>query len=620
MRTFRVGAGLDGGAGARPALLGWAPSRPALAAVLLLLCLALPARAGEVEVKATLEPGVIGIDETATFTIEVRGEGVSSLHFRPSLQLENLESAGDPSQYEDMRWANGHLTRTFRLSWQLRPQGLGKAGIHNVSVLIKDRQLQLPDQEIRVQREPAQAAPPSRRRGRDDEDDPFQQFFGRLGIPRWRTAPEQPAVFLRAEIQPQQPVVGQQVLYSIYLFTREDIAAISPSGVPAFKGFWVHDIPIPQQPPMEMVDIGGRRYGRVPLIQKALFPLRAGHYAVEPATVDLTVEHYDRSFFFGPAVSRPETVRLRAEGQTLDVQPLPPAPPGFAGAVGQLALTARLEPRQLRLGEAATLTVQLAGAGNLQSLPEPKVAAPSGLTLYPPQQEGRDELAGTTVRGRRSWSYVVVPGRPGRYQVEAPRVTFFDPASRQYRTATAPALELTALPRPAGTAGDAIANGATPGVRAAVLADGRDGRPWTRLLPWLVGLPLGLALVLTLVRRHAASAGIADASPAARLEQALAAAGTERPRQMAARLEEAWREFLAERWGVPRSTPSWKWRELLAGSEVDAGKAVDAASLAELDRLLDDLDYLRNAPQLSTTDALRGEALARGRRLLRRLQ
>ncbi|HEX3552040.1 MAG TPA: BatD family protein [Thermoanaerobaculia bacterium] len=592
---------------------------PALAAVLLLLCVALPARAGEVEVKATLEPGVIGIDETATFTIEVRGEGVSSLHFRPSLQLENLESAGDPSQYEDMRWANGHLTRTFRLSWQLRPQGLGKAGIHNVSVLIKDRQLQLPDQEIRVQREPAQQAQPSRRRGLDDEDDPFKQFFGRLGIPRWRSAPEQPAVFLRAEIQPQQPVVGQQVLYSIYLFTREDIAAISPSGVPAFKGFWVHDIPIPQQPPMEMVDVDGRRYGRVPLIQKALFPLRPGHYAVEPATVDLTVEHYDRSFFFGPAISRPETVRLRAEGQSLDVQPLPPAPPGFAGAVGQLALTARLEPQQLRLGEAATLTVQLAGAGNLQSLPEPKVAAPSGLTLYPPQQEGRDELAGTTVRSRRSWSYVVVPGRPGRYQVAAPRVTFFDPASRQYRTATAPALELTALPRPPGTAA-AIGGAATPGIRGihSVREMALTGRPWTRLLPWLVGLPLGLALVLTLVRRRTVSTGAAGASsPAARLERALAEAGTERPRQVAARLEEAWRDFLAERWGVPRSAPAAKWSELLAER---AGLKAEAASLVELGRLLDDLDYLRQAPQLSTTDALRTEALARSHRLLRRLQ
>jgi hypothetical protein len=592
------------------------------AATLLLLALAIPASrafAGEVEVKATLEPAVIGIDQTATFTIEVRGEGVSSLRFRPSLQLENLEAAGDPSQFEDMRWANGHFTRTFRLTWQLRPQGIGKAGVRNVLVQIQDKQMSLPDREIRVQKEPTQEAQP--RRSRDD-DDPFKQFFGQMPVPRWRPAPESPddpAVFLRAELQPPQPVVGQQVLYTIYLFTREDIANIAPTGLPSFKGFWVQDIPIPQHPPMEMVELNGRRYGRVPLIQKALFPLRAGGFPIEGATLDLTVEHYDRSFFFGPAVARPETVRLRTDGQILNVQPLPPAPPGFTGAVGQLALNVRLEPRQLRLGEAATLTVQLGGTGNFQGLPEPQVTAPAGLTLYPPQQEGRDEIAGTTVRGRRSWSYVVVPGRTGSYRLEAPRVPYFDPIAHEFRTATAAPLELTALPRPkVGPVTRVGGMGGEPHpvhAVAAIDAGNPSGRRWVRLMPWVVALPAGLALVFLLLRRRAfETQGRApcNAAAAARLETAMAAAATERPRQVAARLEEAWRDFLAERWSLPRSTPATKWSATLAG--------VDDASLGELEALLDDLDYLRHAPQLSTTDTLRAEALARSRRLLRRLQ
>ncbi|MFY9820414.1 MAG: hypothetical protein WAM82_03475, partial [Thermoanaerobaculia bacterium] len=91
----------------------------------------------------------------------------------------------------------------------------------------------------------------------------------------------------------------------------------------------------------------------------------------------------------------------------------------------------------------------------------------------------------------------------------------------------------------------------------------------------------------------------------------------ERPRQVAARLEEAWREFLAERWNVPRSTPAAKWSAALAGV---SGVRVGDASLAELEALLDELDYLRHAPQLSTTDTLRTEALARSRRLLRQLR
>jgi len=593
---------------------------------LLLLALAVaalpvtPAMAGEVEVKATLEPPVIGIDQAALFTIEVRGEGVSSLRFRPSLQLDNLEAAGDPSQFEDMRWTNGHFSRTFRLTWQLRPQGLGKAGVHNVVVQIQDKQIQLPDREIRVQKEPTQQAQRQRNRD-DDEDDPFKQFFGRM-MPRWRPAqgPQQPAVFLRAEMQPPRPVVGQQVLYTIYLFTREDIANIAPAALPSFKGFWVQDIPIPQHPPMEMVELDGKRYGRVPLIQKALFPLRAGAFSIEGATLDLTVDHYDRSIFFGPASLRPETIRLHTEGQTLDVQPLPPAPPGFAGAVGQLALTARLEPRQLRLGEAATLTVQLVGTGYLQGLPEPKVTVPSGLTLYPPQREGKDELSGTTVRGRRSWSYVVVPGRAGSYQLDPPRVPYFDPVSREFRTATAPALDLTALPRPkVGPIGSigAAGSGEPHPVHAALEPRNRaDGR-WARLLPWVFAVPSGLALVFLLLRRRSfgGQAGRAVASPAAaRLEQVFSEVAAERPRQVAARLEEAWRDFLAERWRIPRSTPATKWSAALARHPVGD------ASLAELEALLDELDYLRHAPQLSTTDTLRADALCRSRRLLRRLQ
>ena len=98
------------------------------------------------------------------------------------------------------------------------------------------------------------------------------------------------------------------------------------------------------------------------------------------------------------------------------------------------------------------------------------------------------------------------------------------------------------------------------------------------------------------------------------MQEALCQAEAEqRPRQMAVRIEEAWRELLHRRWGVPRETPPSRWRELLAGQGVE-GEALD-----ELDLLIEDLRYLRFAPQLSTTDALRADALARCRRLLRRL-
>jgi hypothetical protein len=47
---------------------------------------------------------------------------------------------------------------------------------------------------------------------------------------------------------------------------------------------------------------------------------------------------------------------------------------------------------------------------------------------------------------------------------------------------------------------------------------------------------------------------------------------------------------------------------------------VDRDSVNEVSRLAEDLQYLRSAPQLSATDTLRAETLARSRRLVRRLK
>jgi hypothetical protein len=565
-----------------------------------------------------MEPEVIGIDETTTFNVEVHGDDFSSLRFRrPDFELDNLEVVGGPSRYEDMRFDNGRLSHTLRISWQVRPLALGRARARAIAVQLNDEVMRLPACEVQVQREPTRQA--RRSYGGLDEEDPFQQFFGRIPNP-WRREPRQPEVFLRAEVEPQQPVVGEQVLYTLYLYTREDISSLSPSGVPTFRGFWVQDIPIPQQIPTEMVEIDGRRYGRVPLLRKALFPFRPGRHKVEPAAVDLTVQRYDRAFFFGPPVARPEPLRLRTDGQWIDVRPLPPAPPGFGGAVGQLVLKADLQPRQIRLGEAATLTMRLTGAGNLQGIQEPRVSPPAGVTMFPPQQAGKEEVFGTTVRGSRTWTYVVVPQRSGRYELETPEITYFDPLSRRYRVATAPDLALTALPRPAEAAA-AGGGGAPHGIRTAALPmAGIAGRRWTELLPWLFALPWGLALIVSLARRRSHANGTAGSvpaggSPAARTFEAglRAAEAEERPRQAAARIEEAWHGLLADRWDIPAATPPSRWRELLAS------RGADAETQDELERVVEDLQYLRYAPQLSTTDTLRAEVISRSRRLARRL-
>lgn len=603
---------------------------PHVLCVLYVLCvLSGPAHAAETRVKATLEPERIGVDETATLTIEVRGGGLGRIRITPDFNLHNFEIVGGPYKFEDIRLGDGRLSRSFRISWRLRALDTGEARVRDLRIRLSGHTYLLGDREVRVQEEPVgvPSAAWDPRDPRREENDPLDRIFDRW-TPPWRQEQRRPPVFLRAEVRPLKPVVGQQVLYTVYLYTLADVSAVTPRSVPEFQGFWVLDIPQPQKLPTDLVELNGKRYGRVVVLQKALFPLQAGQHELEPTEMDLLVRQVDRSFF-GPPVANLEQVSLRTAAMPVLVQPLPPAPAGFTGAVGSMALTAKVEPERVRMGEAATVTLTLAGEGNLQGVPEPEIPEVPGLTVLPPQQDGEEKLFGTTVKGSRTWSYAVVPERAGSYSLPAARIPYYDPEKGEYQVASAPPLQLTILPAPvvevaekavkgpearsSATARQAPEPGDTPGgpVRPAWT------RRWRALLPWALALTGALALMYVLVQRRRGGAVPVPGShrPARhRLEHALKEAEAEtRPRQVAARIEEAWRELLAERWDIPPGTPSPRWGDLLA----DRGADPEAAR--ELVRLADDLHYLRYAPQLSACDSLCGEVLGRCRQLARRL-
>lgn len=605
---------------------------PWATALALTVLLGLPAQAaGTPEVSASLAPGKIGVEDLAQLVIELRGESLGRLSAQPAFLLDNLEIAAGPSRSESFQFVNGATSRSLTMVWRLRPLAPGVGRVTNLAVVVDGQAIRMQDQQLEIV--PGSLAPPP-----SAAQDPFAGLFDRRADPfgdpfananRRRQAqarPErEPKVLLRAEVDTERPWQGQQVTYTVALYTQTDIAAVEPKGVPSFRGLWAEEVPVPENPRAEMVEIGGDRYGRVVLYRRALFPLAAGPLEIEPFRVQLSLRMTEQGLF-GPMFGQVVSLQRSTDAIRLDVQPLPPAPPGFTGAVGEIALAARLEPAAIAVGEAATLSLELTGRGNLQGLAEPTLPVLAGVRIFPPHESSSSEVVGGQLRGRRAWSYVLVPERPGSWELPPIRVDYFDPRSGQFAAATTRAFALAARAAAtvAGGAGPAAADGQTSSTRAgsepagtAAATAGGGGPFGLSSAPARVALGSAVAVVglaLVWVGRRSWQR-LRHPAPSQALAATLASAGREtRPRQAAALIEQSWRDYLEARWQIPQGTPSTRWAELLQARGVDGQAAGELVSLA------DELHYLRYAPQLASAEALQRDVLERSERLRRRLR
>ncbi len=287
---------------------------------------------------------------------------------------------------------------------------------------------------------------------------------------------------------------------------------------------------------------------------------------------------------------------------TIEVRPLPPAPVGFSGVVGEFALKARVVPTQVAVGEPVTWTVELSGKGNwpdIAGLPPREVSQDFQVVQPKPK---RTMAEGKRLEGTLSEDVVLVPGRAGTYALGAVSVVVFDPKRGTYQTLTAPGATVTVTappvpailpPRaasgtlpgagaPAITAAPAALPPRAPAPPAAVPRDplssvGPADPPLTgTLLACLVAAPFGLLLLLMLglAARRALRTDPLNPQRAARLRlrSTLAALrGADGPTRSSHLL--AWQHDAAILWQVGRAAPSAQafvdtaWARLWSESE-----------------------------------------------------
>ena len=122
--------------------------------------------------------------------------------------------------------------------------------------------------------------------------------------------------------------------------------------------------------------------------------------------------------------------------------------PGFTGAIGKFTVAQpKLSATEVEAGEPVTLTIAMAGEGNLEGVAAPEMDASGGWQIYKPTSEYQpDPEDHNTARGAKTFTYTLIPGRAGLKATPTMPFCYFDPARRAFVDITIPPLPINVKP------------------------------------------------------------------------------------------------------------------------------------------------------------------------------
>lgn len=261
-------------------------------------------------------------------------------------------------------------------------------------------------------------------------------------LERYQTSADDPGGLVRLEagLTPDRVYVGQQLtLVATATFGPGAQARLgsTPEFIPpSAGGAWVTEIPYAPPTPSAV----GGQLGEAHTFMRAYFAVEAGRLAVEPARLRYGLG-------FGGSGARPQE-ELSTEALSVEVLPLPArdAPPGWGGAVGRYRLAAWIQPSSVAWGEAALLTVEVSGAGNVRDIPRPDPGAVWGAELRPTGERAWVEVRDGVVGGVKSFAWLVVPVEAGALRIGPVVFPYFDPWAGAFAQAASGEITLEARP------------------------------------------------------------------------------------------------------------------------------------------------------------------------------
>lgn len=257
------------------------------------------------------------------------------------------------------------------------------------------------------------------------------------------------AVFLRMIISDKNVYEQEGVLVTFKLYTRYDIAGSNPPKFPEFEGFLAQEIELPENKQWTIENYNGSNYNVVTIKQTVLYPQRSGKITIPAGRLDVALRipapRKKASSLFDDFFGGYQDVNkvLTTAPTVIDVKPLPSGKPAsFNGAVGNFTMTSDISSTNVKSNEAITITVKIAGNGNVKLIKNPEVVFPNDFDVYDPKVVTDVKATAAGVTGSKTIEYMAIPRYAGDFEIPAIAFSYFDTKTGSYKTLTSESYKL----------------------------------------------------------------------------------------------------------------------------------------------------------------------------------
>ncbi len=242
-------------------------------------------------------------------------------------------------------------------------------------------------------------------------------------------------LYARISVAKSNVFKSEGFLVTYKVFARDFNFGIEKYDFPTQENFWTENIKTPDQikPKNEIID--GVRYQVYTLKKELLFPQKSGDLKLNPFGITARIQT--------SPFSSPLSKEITSNAPTIRVKALPSnAPASFVNQVGEYAMEVKMASDTFLINEPIDYTIHISGKGNLKQLSELDIDFPDELEVYDPEIDNKISVSEGGVRGKKSFNYLMIPRKSGKFTLPEVSFTYFDLDAKRYKTLTHPTQEI----------------------------------------------------------------------------------------------------------------------------------------------------------------------------------